>query len=158
MGLESAVRAAQGLLIGVGSLVLAFPACAHLGGPYASVEADSVRLGAALQSTATATHSVHALTLANHGQIKEFTGAGAGAVFAVTWRGAGRPDLRSLLGEHFQKLQADNVRPGPRSRRPLSVHRSDLVIVTGGHPGGFWGVAFLPQQIPADFPSGELRN
>jgi hypothetical protein len=79
-------------------------------------------------------------------------------VFAVTWRGGGRPDLRQLLGEHFQTLQADNVRAGRRTRRPLSVNRPDLIVLTGGHPGGFWGVAFLPQMAPAGFSTSELKN
>jgi hypothetical protein len=78
-------------------------------------------------------------------------------VFAVTWRGPGRPDLRQLLGEHFQTLQADNVRAGPRTRRPLSVNRSDLLVLTGGHSGGFWGVAFLPQMAPAGFSTDEMK-
>ena len=78
-------------------------------------------------------------------------------MFAVTWRGPGRPDLRQLLGEHFQTLQDDNVRRGPRTRRPLSVSRSDFIVRTGGHPGGFWGVAFLPQSPPAGFSTAELK-
>ena len=85
------------------------------------------------------------MTLANGGLVREFTRAD-GTVFAVTWRGPGRPDLRQLLGDHFQTLQADNVRNGPRTRRPLSVNRSDFIVRTGGHSGAFWGVAFLPQH------------
>jgi hypothetical protein len=157
MTFGSAARHRLSLLAWAGCVALAAPACANLGGPYASVEADRAHFGASLQSTATATHTVHALTLANRGMIKEFSRAD-GTVFAVTWRGAGRPDLRQLLGEHFQTLQADNVRTGRRTRQPLSVNRSDLVIMTGGHPGGFWGVAFLPQQAPAGFSTGELKN
>jgi hypothetical protein len=156
MTLESSARHRLSLLAWAGCVAFAAPACANLGGPYASVEADRAHFGARLQSTATATHTVHALTLA-HGLVKEFTRAD-GTVFAVTWRGAGRPDLRQLLGEHFQTLQADNVRTGRRTRRPLSVSRSDLVIVTGGHPGGLWGVAFLPQQAPAGFSTDALKN
>lgn len=157
MALGIGARHLLRLLVSVASLALAVPACAHLGGAYASVQADQARLGARLQSTAGAAHAVHALTLANGGLIREFTRPD-GTVFAVTWRGAGRPDLRSLLGEHFQTLQADNVRTGPRTRRPLVVNRPDLIVRTGGHPGGFWGVALLPQLAPAGFSTDELKN
>ena len=153
----SAARRVLSLLAWTGCVALAAPACANLGGAYASVEVDRAHFGARLQSTAAGTYTLHALTLANRGVVKEFTRAD-GTVFAVTWRGAGRPDLRQLLGEHFQTLQADNVRTDRRTRRPLSVNRSDFLVVTGGHPGGFWGVAFLPQIAPAGFSTDALKN
>jgi hypothetical protein len=157
MALGPAARHRFRLLAFAGSLALAAPACAHLGGSYASVEADRARFAARLQSTAAASHAVHVLILANGGQVKEFTRAD-GTVFAVTWRGAARPDLRQLLGEHFQTLQDDNARTGLRTRRPLRVDRPDFVVRTGGHPGGFWGVAFLPQLAPAGFSTDALKN
>jgi hypothetical protein len=80
-----------------------------------------------------------------------------GVVFAVTWRGQGRPDLRQLLGDSFQTMQADNTpRGGRRTRTPLSVRRPDLMIQSGGHSGAFWGIAYLPKMAPAGFPVGDL--
>jgi hypothetical protein len=69
MTLGSAGRHRLSLLAWAGCVALAAPACAHLGGTYASVEADRTHFGAKLQSTTTATHAVHALTLANHSVI-----------------------------------------------------------------------------------------
>jgi hypothetical protein len=138
-------------------LCAALPAHAFLGGAYSSVAADRAHLAARLQSTAAATHTLHTLTLANGGMVHEFSRPD-GAVFAVTWRGPGRPDLRQLLGEHFATMQADNAnRRGRLRRMPLIVNRSNLVVLTGGHSGAFWGLAFLPQSAPAGFSPSQLK-
>jgi hypothetical protein len=137
-------------------LALALPAHAHLGGPYASVEADRAHMTARIHSTAAATHTVHALTLGNGGIVKEYTRAD-GTVFAVTWRGPGRPDLRQLLGDHFSTMQTDNVRIGRRVRRPMSVKRPDLIVQSGGHSGAFWGVAILPKLEPPGFSLSDIN-
>ena len=130
---------------------------AFLGGSYATVTADRAHMAARLQTSAAATHTLHQLTLANGGMVKEFSRSD-GTVFAVTWRGPGRPDLRQLLGDHFSTLQADNARRSGRPRRlPLVVNRSNFVVLTGGHPGAFWGVAYLPQAAPAGFSPSELK-
>ncbi len=135
----------------------AVPAQAFLGGAYASISADRAHMAARLQTTAAATHTLHTLTLANGGIVREFSRAD-GAVFAVTWRGPGRPDLRQLLGDKFPVMQADNApRPGRVRRLPPMVNRPDFQVLTGGHPGAFWGVAFLPQNAPAGFSPSELR-
>jgi hypothetical protein len=145
------------LLPFAGWLMLAAPAWAHLGGAYASVDVDRASLGARLQSVVLSTHTVHTLTLANGGIVREYS-RGDGAVFAVTWRAPGRPDLRQLLGDHFATLQADNGAPlRRRTRAPLVVTRSDFVVQTGGHSGAFWGVAVLPQMEPAGFSATDLR-
>ena len=145
------VSASAGLAAG------ALPAYAHLGGPYASVEADRAHMAASLKSTSAVTHTLHTLTLANGDVVKEYTRED-GTVFAVTWRGPGRPDLRQLLGDHFQTLQADNAgRAGPRLRRPMAVNRTDFIVQTGGHSGAFWGAAILPQMEPAGFSASDLK-
>ena len=136
---------------------VASSAHAFLGGGYATVTADRAHMAARLQTSAAATHTLHQLTLANGGLVREFSRPD-GTIFAVTWRGPGRPDLRRLLGDHFGALQADNARRSGRPRRlPLMVNRSDFVVVSGGHPGAFWGVAYLPQAAPAGFSPSELR-
>jgi hypothetical protein len=138
------------------SLIAASPAHAVLGGARSSVDADRAHFAATLRTTTTATHAVQMITLANGGVIREFTGPD-GAVFAVTWRGPARPDLRQLLGARFSALQSDNVLPGGRrTRRPLTVRRTDFVLSGMGHPGGFHGFAYLPQQAPTGFSPKNL--
>jgi hypothetical protein len=138
------------------ALLGAAPAQAALGRAYASVETDRAALRASLRSSASAGFTAHTLALANGGVVTEYTRTD-GTVFAVAWTGSGRPDLRTLLGDHFATLQADNPRVGRRTRRPLSVNRTDLQIVTGGHSGAFWGVAVLPELKPASFTASALK-
>lgn len=131
---------------------------AELGGPLSSVRIDGGRLGARLSSTAMGGFTRHDLTRANGGSAHELTNAD-GRVFAVTWSGPGKPDLRSLLGPHFADLQATSGAPGRRLRslrRPAQVSRPDLQIQTGGHMGWFHGVAYLPALAPAGFSVDDL--
>ena len=111
-----------------------------------------------MAKSATAASTVETLTLPNGGTVEEYVGA-HGVVFGVSWRGPGRPDLEQLLGDHFATLQADNPLPGGRrTRSPLTVNRTDLVVHSGGHPGAFWGSAYLPQQLPAGFSLKDLHS
>jgi Protein of unknown function (DUF2844) len=124
------------------------PALAALGGNFSSVQTDRTRLAARLVSTAAGPCTLHALTLQN-GAVTEYARAD-GLIFAVTWRGPARANLRQLLGGYFDTLQADNAVPGGRRlRRPLAVNRADFAVRTGGHSGAFWGVAVLPQSAPS---------
>jgi hypothetical protein len=147
-----------GALAIVGGWALAWPAHATLGGVYSSVESDRTHMVARMRSASAATYAVHTLTLPNQGEVREFTRSD-GIVFAVAWKGPGRPDLRQLLGQqHFDTFQADNVPPqGRRTRRPLGVNRPDLIVHSAGHSGAFWGFAYLPQQTPSGFSTSELK-
>jgi hypothetical protein len=137
-------------------VALATPAQAYLGGARTTVEADRSRFTASRKSIAGPGYTIDAMTLANGGTVKEFSGPD-GMVFAVTWLAPGRPDLRQLFGANFSILQADNARSGPRTRAPLAVNRSDLLVESGGHSGAFWGVAILTRIAPADFSVSDLR-
>jgi hypothetical protein len=150
------LAAALILATGLVGLTTPAPARAALGGPSSSVEADRAHLAARLSSRTAATYAVHTLTLSNN-MVREYTAAN-GTVFAVSWRGVARPDLRQLLGGYFDTFQADNaLHGGRRARRPMAVNRSDFVVRTGGHSGAFWGVAILPRAAPAGFSASDLQ-
>lgn len=136
------------IVVGLALATLAAPAMAALGGNIASVQADGAHMAAQLKSTAAGECTIHTLTRQN-GTVSEYARAD-GLIFAVTWHGPARADLRQLLGDHFDTFQTDNaVAGGRRPRRPLVVNRSDFVVRTGGHSGAFWGVATLPQSAPS---------
>ena len=139
--------------------ILLSPVTAHaeLGGAMTGVQADRAHLAARLSSTTIGNHARHDMTLPNGASVKEFTNAN-GRVYALTWSGPGKPDLRALLGGYFDRLQAGNARINPRARRqPMQLVRSDVVIQTGGHMGYFWGVAYIPALAPADFAVTDLQ-
>ena len=139
-------------------LATASPALASLGAGRESIDTDRRQLAARHSAVAASTHTVHVLTQANGEVIREFERAD-GVVFAVAWRGPARPDLRQLLGARFDIVQADNVLPGGRrTRRPLAVRRPDFALASGGHPGAFWGAAYLPALAPPGFSLKDLTD
>ncbi len=136
---------------------LALPAEAGLGGRLSSVDNDRARFSARLSRAAALGYTVHTLTLDTGVEVREFTGAD-GSVFAVTWQGPIRPDLKTLFGaSYFERFQADNA-PGARIRMrgALSATHSDFVVRSGGHSGALWGFAYLPQSLPAAFGPDQL--
>jgi hypothetical protein len=100
----------------------------------------------------------HDLTRGNGAMVHELTNT-QGQVFAVTWSGPGKPDLRALLGSYFEAFQAANDTGGRMTRalrRPQQVSQPDLQIQTGGHMGWFHGVAVIPSLAPAGFSASDL--
>ena len=140
------------------AISLAQPALAGLGGAVDGNAIDRVRTGINHHVQASGAHIDHVLTLANGGTVHELANA-QGQVYAVSWRGPGKPDLRTLLGNHFADYQnAAAQRPRRWMRMPVRVRSTQLVIETGGHPGAFWGVAYLPRNLPAGFSASELMQ
>ncbi len=131
------------------------PAHASLGDKRASIDNDVSRLHARLKSTASTTYTVHELT-GDGGMVTREYANGAGTVFAVSWQGPVRPDLKTLFGGYFPRFQADVDGHG-RARRPLRADDIDFVVRTGGHPGAMWGFAVLPDQVPQGFSLEALQ-
>jgi hypothetical protein len=133
---------------------------AELGGGMSGVQADSARIGTRMATVALSNYSRHEITRANGGVVREFTNA-KGQVFAITWSGPGKPDLRALLGRYFTALQASSGTIGRTMhslRRPAQVNQPDLQIQTGGHMGWFHGVAFIPSLAPSGYSTSELAQ
>ena len=146
------------LLAGL-ALALSGRAQAELGGAVSTVQTDGKRMSARMISANMGGYMLHTLTRGNGGTVHELTNA-KGQVFAVTWFGPGKPDLRSLLGRYFQTFQAANAGSGRGLRMPLrrppQVNEPDLQIQTEGHMGWFRGVAFIPSLAPPGFSAANL--
>lgn len=99
----------------------------------------------------------HELTRDNDGIVREYSNSD-GLVFAVTWSGPGKPDLRTLLGPYFTTFQANSevAANAHALRRPPQVNQTDLQIQTAGHMGWFRGVAFVPSLAPPGFALTDL--
>jgi hypothetical protein len=79
----------------------------------------------------------------------------AGTVFAVAWAGPFLPDLKEILGTHFDAFVQDAGKARGRTSR-IVVKRNDVVIVSGGHMGSFTGKAWIPAQLPAGFDPASI--
>ena len=151
------MTAKQALVSGA-LLALCLPAHAALGGRVETIEAERVEFHAKLRTTVHQAYQVHEMTSATGLVVKQYAAAD-GKIFALSWQGKWRPDLQQLLGDYFDPFQretasASNKRYG---RRPLNVSRDDLVVRTGGHMHAFWGVAYLPQQLPSGINPADLQ-
>jgi hypothetical protein len=80
-----------------------------------------------------------------------------GIVFAVTWSGPFKPDLRQLLGPHFDTMIARQSGT-PHAGHPFThLHENKLVIESRGHPRSFRGRAYLPDAIPAGVSPQDIQ-
>ena len=138
-------------------LILALPTLswAALGGDESSVQADQAQMGASVRITRTATHAVHELQAPGGQVIREYVSP-SGIVFGVVWQGASKPDLKQLLGDHFEEVQQALQRRGVR-RGPVVINEPGVVFEMGGHMRAFAGRAYLPQLLPSGVQADAIR-
>ena len=132
-------------------------AFAILGEDASSVQADQAHINAGLRVTQRAAYTLHELRSSTGMVIREFASPG-GKVFAVAWQGPWQPDLKQLLGSHFEEFQqvAEAQKPGG-VHGPLLIQQSGLVVELGGHMRSFRGRAYLTGQVPAGVREEDLR-
>jgi hypothetical protein len=117
---------------------------ATLGGDVASVATNERSLVAARHIEKLAVGERHVLVLPSGTVVHEYLSA-SGAVYAITWRGPRRPDLRELLGAYFPQL-ATRV-PGGHHR--VDFTGVDLRVQAMGHRRSSSGRAWVPSLVPA---------
>lgn len=132
-------------------------AFAALGERESQISSDQVKLRASkVQRTTQPQYSVHEITT-DANTVKEFVGAD-GIVFAVSWRGTFRPDLKTLFGTYYQEYQVrDSARARMVGRRPISISTDRLVVQKGGHMRDVYGLAYLPAKMPAGVQPDDLQ-
>lgn len=82
------------------------------------------------------------------GKVRQFIADG-GKVFGVAWSGSWRPDLRELMGSHYERYLA--AMKGKRlARGPVRIELPGLILVMGGHQRAFFGRVYLLDQMPAN--------
>lgn len=113
------------------------------------------RLAAASSAGAAASYTVSETKLDNGTLVREYV-ATNGTVFAVGWSGPFMPDLRTLLGAHFDTLvQAAAKRP-KAGHSQLALRQSDVVIESGGHMRAYVGRAWIPARLPAGVAAADI--
>lgn len=124
---------------------------AALGGPPEQFSAEGTTVVASVSNYLT-----RETTLATGTQVREYVSAG-GVVFAVAWDGPVLPDLKALLGKHFDTMVAESARLPKAGRSRIAINRSEVVINSGGHMRAFEGSAWIPAQFPAGFTADGVR-
>ena len=137
-----------------GLLLCAQPAWAALGGDASSVGTGQTHLLASARIMRAATHTMHEMEAGTGTKVREYLG-NDGKVFAVCWQGPFRPNLRDLLGEHYESyLKA----AGPRAARgPVNIRLPGLVIHMSGHQRAFYGRAYLVDLVPQGLSTDEIQ-
>ncbi|HEX2660230.1 MAG TPA: DUF2844 domain-containing protein, partial [Polyangia bacterium] len=103
---------------------------ATLGEDAASVAADQRRLQATVKVVQKPGHAVHDMQVPGGATIHQFV-SDEGKVFAVSWAGGWRPNLRDLMGQHYERYVAA-ARQQRRGHGPLRIELPGLVVVMGG--------------------------
>jgi hypothetical protein len=141
-----------------GLLIAALNPCiagAALGEPETAVQTEAARLSGSIKVTPHANYRMHEIQLPSGTRVREFAGAD-GNVFAVSWKGPTVPNLREILGQHFDRYvtAAKAQHPG---HHHLQISDSNLVVRAGGHMRAFFGLAYLPAAVPSGVSEGDLQ-
>jgi hypothetical protein len=141
-------------------ILIALPsiAFAALGGRVTSVDADRIRVeGALMRIVRNDAYALHEIRSASGTMIREYVNP-SGLVFAVAWDGPWLPDLRQVLGDHFDRYQAImQSRRGRGGRGAVVIDEPGLVVQMTGRPRAFKGRAYLPALLPAGLQLESIR-
>jgi hypothetical protein len=143
------------------ALIAQFSPRAHaaLGEDVSAIANDQARLQASLQVRQNVRQNlhfaVHELSSPIGIKIREFV-AESGRVFAVSWSGGWRPNLRDIMGEHYDRFIA-GTRGRRMARGPVRIDLPGMVVVMGGHQRAFFGHVYLTALVPADLALEDLQ-
>jgi len=135
---------------------LPIPAFATLGEDFSPALFKQAHQLSALRVRSQQKYTVNEYTVEAGTIVREFV-APSGKVFAVIWKGPYIPDLRQLLGLHFDHYSAAAAQISRPGRHPVILRDAQLVINTGGHLHAFSGMVYLPEQMPAGVTEDELQ-
>ncbi|HEY5282202.1 MAG TPA: DUF2844 domain-containing protein [Polyangia bacterium] len=136
-------------------LQFSFPARAALGDDVTAVATDQARMQASLQVWSKSHYEIHELDAPTGIKVRQFVGD-SGKVFAVSWSGGWRPNLRDIMGDHYDKFIAATC--GKRVARGVArIELPGMVVVMGGHQRAFFGHVYLTDLVPAGFLPEEIR-
>jgi hypothetical protein len=156
---DTAWRIARIVCLPLTLTLLPSSAGASLGGRAASIDADRVHVSGALMRIArNDAFALHEIRAASGTSIREYVNS-TDTVFAVVWDGPWMPDLRQVLGEHFDRYQAamQARQRAKKSRGPVVIEEPGFVVQMSGHPRAFTGRAYLPALVPAGVELSAIR-
>jgi hypothetical protein len=139
-----------------GTLAWSLPTQATLGEDFSPQLAKQAKPGGEMHVTFLEKYTLHEYTMVSGTVVREFV-APNGKVFAVVWKGPTIPDLRQLLGTHFERYAATAANTHLPGHRHLSLNDPHMVIHAHGHQHAFSGMVYLPDLIPAGVTEDELQ-
>jgi hypothetical protein len=143
-------------IIAFAGVLLPMASHAALGDRAESLPSDQKKMRAASRKVADrAQYKVHEMEGEAGTVVREYESSD-GVIFAVTWEGPVKPDLRQLFGKYFDQYQSAERAAHTGHRRAI-VRQPDLVVRSSGHMRAFSGLAYLPQQLPAGVNVDELQ-
>jgi hypothetical protein len=128
---------------------------AALGEDVTTVASDQVRMEAKLQILTRDRYAIHELQMPIGSKVREFVGHD-GKVFAVSWSGGWRPNLRDILGVHYEQFLAAS-RGRRATRGPVRIVLPNMVIIMGGHQRNFFGQVCLLDLLPSGLLPDDIR-
>lgn len=141
------------------ALMISGPACAALGGVVGSAASSpvqpSTQAKAAPRALAAPRYTTHERTTPAGIVVRQFAAAD-GRVFAVSWSGPSKPDLRELLGTYFNDF-AGTSGPSQHGHAQRNLENADLVVQSSGRMRAFSGSAYLPSKLPVGVVINDLR-
>ena len=143
---------------GILALLLAHPGAAQgaLGGSREEIARDQEALGGTRTTvTSGQGYEVHEMITADGTTVRQYVEP-SGRVFAVTWSGRFRPNLKVLLGSHYAAYEAA-ARAPHTGHHVLSVSTGDLTLTLVQLPRGWSGRAHLTSLVPSWVDVEQLR-
>jgi hypothetical protein len=134
------------------------PCHASLGGAPSDFGNTSVRRAHTLAAatSAPAGFNINASTLPGGTSVREYVNDN-GLVFAVSWSGPFLPDLRNLLGQHFQTFTSESARRPKAGHSRVVVKQQDVTIESTGHMRAYSGRAWVNSLLPPGFNTDDIE-
>ncbi|MET3132642.1 hypothetical protein AAKU55_002919 [Oxalobacteraceae bacterium GrIS 1.11] len=129
---------------------------AALGGPPSVFTAANTGVKARILAADTANYHLSETTLPNGTVVREYVSR-AGIVFAVSWQGPFLPDLRTLLGPHFDTMSGAAAKQTKAGHSQLHIERPEVTIVSGGHMRAYTGRAWVSAEFPPGFSADAIH-
>lgn len=139
------------------SMLWALQAHAALGGGDSSIRADQSELHGVLTITPRRNYELREITNESGMVVREFVNR-SGLVFALAWSGPAMPNLRQLLGAHYEAYAQSLARLSrPGLHRSVRVETPHLVVENAGHLRAYAGYGLLTDLLPAGMSPTEVR-
>jgi hypothetical protein len=130
-------------------LILAVsPAWAVLGQPESTVSQDAEFLHGQTRDEVHPGYRLHLITDPSGTVVREFVSP-AGVVFGIAWQGPFLPSMQQILGTYFSHLQEYAQAQTGRRGGPVTIQKSNFVLVSGGRMRSYRGRAYVPNLLPA---------